>query len=103
MTEYVTTNIRLTKDLYRQVKRRAVEEDKSLAQVIRESVVEYLTEPKVVGPEMVTATGADDWENDPLWLIGTDATVADVTDGSVNHDLYLYGPLSETARSELKD
>ena len=29
--------------------------------------------------------------------------VADVTDGSVNHDLYLYGPLSEAARAEIKD
>lgn len=103
MTEYVTTNIRLPKDLYRQVKHRAVEEDKSLAQVIRESVVQYLAEPEAMTPQMVMASDANDWENDPLWLIGTDATVADVTDGAVNHDFYLYGPLSETARAELKD
>ena len=45
----------------------------------------------------------DDWENDPLWLIGTDPVMADVTDASVNHDLYLYGPLSEAARAEIKE
>ena len=37
MTEYVTTNIRLHKDVYREIKRRALEEEKSLAQVIREA------------------------------------------------------------------
>ena len=45
----------------------------------------------------------DDWESDPLWLIGTDPVMADVTDASVNHDLYLYGPLSEAARAEIKE
>ena len=44
MSEYVTTNIRLPKDLYRQAKRRALDEEKSLAQIIRESIVEYLAE-----------------------------------------------------------
>ena len=46
MTEYVTTNIRLPKDVYREIKRRALEEEKSLAQVVRESVVQYLTAPE---------------------------------------------------------
>lgn len=103
MTEYVTTNIRLPKDLYRQIKRRALDEEKSLAQLIRESIVEYLTEPQVVEPRLLDEDALHGWENDPLWLIGTDATIADVTDGSANHDLYLYGPLSETARAEIKD
>lgn len=103
MTEYVTTNIRLPKDVYRKIKHRALEEEKSLAQIIRESVVQYLTDSQVVARRLDEATTADDWENDPLWLIGTDATVADVTDGSVNHDCYLYGPLSEAACAELKD
>jgi hypothetical protein len=97
MTEYVTTNIRLPKDLYRQAKQRALEEEKSLAQVIRESVAQYLTETAE------TEGGRKAWENDPLWLIGTDGTVADVTDASVKHDDYLYGPLSDEARAETKD
>jgi hypothetical protein len=103
MTEYVTTNIRLPKDVYREIKRRALEEEKSLAQVVRESVVQYLTAPVGVMARSEEPVMADDWESDPLWLIGTDATIADVTDGSVNHDLYLSGPLSETARAEIKD
>lgn len=97
MAEYVTTNVRLPKELYRQAKRRALEEEKSLAEVIRESVAQYL-----VG-EAKPQIGLEAWENDPLWLIGTDATVADVTDGSINHDFYLYGPLSDEARAEIKD
>ncbi len=103
MTEYVTTNIRLPKDVYREIKRRALEEEKSLAQVIRESVVQYLTAPVEVLSRSEKPAMADDWENDPLWLIGTDPVMADVTDASVNHDLYLYGPLSEAARAEIKE
>jgi len=103
MTEYVTTNIRLPKDVYREIKHRALEEEKSLAEIIRESVVQYLAGPQVVALRSEEGATIDDWENDPLWLIGTDATIADVTDGSVNHDLYLYGPLSEAARAEIKD
>ena len=91
MSEYVTTNIRLPKDVYREIKRRALEEEKSLAQIVRESVVQYLAGPAVTALRSEDARMADDWENDPLWLIGTDATVADVTDGAVNHDFYLYG------------
>jgi Ribbon-helix-helix protein, copG family len=103
MTEYVTTNIRLPKDVYREIKRRALEEEKSLAQVVRESVALYLSAPEVTTVHSEEPAATDDWESDPLWLIGTDATIADVTDGAVNHDLYLYGPLSETARAGMKD
>ena len=103
MTEYVTTNIRLPKALYREIKHRALEEEKSLAQIIRESVMRYLAAPEVVESRMDEAEAVDDWENDPLWLIGTDPVMADVTDASDNHDLYLYGPLSETARAEIKE
>jgi hypothetical protein len=103
MTEYVTTNIRLPKDLYREIKLRALEEEKSLAQIIRESVMQYLAAPEVAESRTEEVEAVDDWENDPLWLIGTDPVMADVTDASVNHDLYLYGPLSETAQAEVKE
>ena len=101
MSKYVTTNIRLPKDVYRKIKHRALEEEKSMAQVIRESVAQYLAGSQAA-PRSPEGTIADDWEDDPLWLIGTDATVADVTDGSVNHDFYLYGSLSEAACAGLK-
>jgi hypothetical protein len=103
MIEYVTTNIRLPKELYREAKRRALEEEKSLAQIIRESVMQYLASPRLGEPRPAVSAVSDAWENDPLWLIGTDNTVADVTDGAANHDRYLYGPLSAAARSETKD
>lgn len=103
MTEYITTNIRLPKALHRELKRRALDEDKSLSQIIRESVALYL----VAVPESVDEERdrymLEVWQNDPLWSIGADLVVADVTDGSINHDDYLYGPLSELARSELRD
>jgi hypothetical protein len=88
MTEYVTTNVRLPKELYRQAKRRALEEEKSLAEVIRESVIQYLTADESTARQM---TDAKHVESDPLWLIGTDPVESDVTDASINHDRYLYG------------
>jgi len=103
MTEYVMTNVRLPKGLYREVKQRASEEEKSLAQVIREAVAQYLVGHRSIELESTADPTTDDWENDPLWLIGTDPVLADVTDGSVNHDLYLYEPLSESARAEIKE
>ncbi len=102
MTEYITTNVRLPRDIYRQVKCRALEEEKSLAEIIRESVVEYLVKPassEAAGDERAPI----DWDNDPLGLIGTDPVIADVTDGSANHDVYLYGPLSDEARAEIRE
>lgn len=57
-----------------------------------------MTEPRSLAEDTLL-----DWENNPFWPIGTDTTIADVTDGSVKHDLYLYGPVSETARVEIKD
>lgn len=103
MIEYVTTNIRLPKELHRELKRRAVDEDKSLSQIIRESVVQYLVATPINVDEETTRHMLEAWQNDPIWTIGGEAVVADVTDGSLNHDDYLYGPLSESARRELGD
>jgi predicted transcriptional regulator len=100
MTEYVTTNIRLPKELYRRLKRQALEEEKSLSQIVRESVTSYLTGTRFPGPEAREEIAVEEDEHDPLWLIGRDPVIADVTDGSVNHDLYLYGPLSDRAQAE---
>ena len=103
MTEYVTTNIRLPKEMHRALKQRALDEEKSLAQIIRESVVQYLASPTGERTDEQEALRRAEFEADPLWLIGTDGTVADVTDGSINHDYYLYGPLSDTARAEIRE
>ena len=45
MTEYVTTNIRLPKETYRELKQRALDAETSLAEVVRESVAQYLITP----------------------------------------------------------
>ena len=103
MTEYVTTNIRLPKDLYRRLKRQALEEEKSLSQVVRESVASYLTGTGLAEPELSNGVAPEEGEQDPLWLIGKDPVIADVTNGSVNHDLHLYGPLSDRARAEIQE
>jgi hypothetical protein len=89
--EYVTTNIRLPRALHRALKHRAVEEHKSLAQLVRESVAAYLTRP----PEDIHDTGRDVWQADSLRLIGADPVDADVPDGAFRHDDYLYGERPE--------
>jgi predicted DNA-binding protein len=42
MIEYVTTNIRLPKEIYRELKQRALDTETSLAEVVRASVSRYL-------------------------------------------------------------
>jgi hypothetical protein len=101
MAEYVTTNIRLPKDLYRRLKRQALEVEESLSQIVCESVTSYLTATRVTEPELPAGTALNEDDSDPLWLIGRDPVTADVTDDSVNHDLHLRGPLSNAARGEI--
>ena len=91
MTEYVTTNIRLPKAMHERVKRLALEENKSMAQVVRESLVQYVTS---MGEENVLR--APDYE-DPLMALGDLTRPDEVIDGNrptdtaFRHDYYLYG------------
>ena len=103
MAEYVTTNIRFPKELHRELKRRALEADKSLAEIVRESVIQYLAGPPVATVELPDGMTKDEWESDSLWMIGTDPVRADVTDGAVNHDVHLYGLLSGKVCEEASD
>jgi len=98
MTDYVTTNIRLPRQLYRDIKRLAAEEDKSMAQVLREAAAQYITSSELFDRQL-----SKEDDDDPLWLIGTDPVDSGLTDASVNHDVYLYGPLSESAKAEIKE
>ncbi len=92
MIEYVTTNIRLPKAMHEKIKRVALEENKSLAQVIRESLVEYLISPRLAQAE----TQLGDFD-DPIFHISELTQPDEViggdrpTDTSVRHDFYLYG------------
>ncbi len=103
MIEYVTTNIRLPRELHRELKRRALDEDKSMSQVIRESVAQYLVTTTMDAEVESNQKMLEVWQNDSVWSIGTEPVIADVTDGSVNHDDCLYGALSHLARAELGD
>ncbi len=97
MTDYITTNIRLPAQLHRELKRRAAEENKSMAQLLREAAAQYIASSQHFGPSQAQT------DEDPLWLIGTDPVDFGVPDASENHDLYLYGPLSESAQAEVKE
>jgi hypothetical protein len=85
MRDFVSTNVRLPTALHRALKHRAVAEGRSLADVIRESVELYL-----VGEAKVPADDADDWGDDPLERLWSDPVEADVEDGAVMHDRYIY-------------
>lgn len=75
------TQVYFPEDLYRKVARKAREEAKSSAQIIREAVVEYLEKKK---------EQEIDWDNDPIFkAVGFFAS--DTGDLSINHDHYLYG------------
>jgi len=85
MTEkMVRTQVYLPRNIYEQLKNRADDEGITMATQIREAVAQYVVEaeeeerkPKVI---------ADD---DPIWdLIG--CVKSGITDGSVNHDKYIY-------------
>jgi hypothetical protein len=103
MTKYVTTNIRLPKAMYERIKKLALEENKSLAQVVRESLVEYLAAPK---PQQAFAS--DEEFDDPIYHIAELTRPEEViggdrpTDTSVRHDYYLYG-VDLDAPPELSD
>ncbi len=90
MTEYVTTNIRLPKAMHERVKKVAQQRNKSFAQVIRESLVEYLVETKTQQPP------DDEGFDDPIYGLGELASEEEIiggerpTDTSFRHDHYLY-------------
>jgi Arc/MetJ-type ribon-helix-helix transcriptional regulator len=75
------TQVYFPKELYRRIEKKAKNEAKSSAAVIREAVERYL------------ATDNEkeiDWENDPFFK-AVGFIKSGVTDMSVNHDHYLYG------------
>lgn len=81
MSEYVTTNIRLPREILRSLKLLAVEEEKSVSQLIRECVSSRLGPPG--GTE-------DEFETDPFFEAGPPGSGGRKR-GSENHDELLYG------------
>ena len=80
----VRTQVYLPQDIYTQLKERASAEGITMAHQIREALAHYVTESTEKDESRFVI--ADD---DPIWnLIGI---VKDgITDGSVNHDKYIY-------------
>jgi hypothetical protein len=84
MTEkMVRTQVYLPRDIYVQLKNRADEEGITMAIQIREALAQYVTEsPKEEKGHILTA-------DDPIWnIIGM--IESGISDGSVNHDKYIY-------------
>lgn len=72
------TQVYFPEKLYRDVKKRAQAESKSVAAVVREAVEKHLEKKEI------------DWENDPFFK-AAGFFQSDTGDLSVNHDHYLYG------------
>lgn len=82
-TNYVTTNIRLPKEMLKMLKHRAVEEDKSVAQLIREAIEQVFIKKE-------RKLSRREFKNDPFFkIIGMFED--GIKDGSVHHDRDIYG------------
>ena len=81
MPDYITTNIRLPRELMKTLKHKAVEENKSVSQLIREAVLKLIDHKNKKVPPI---------DKDPLHKIVALAK-SGIKDGSVHHDHYLYG------------
>lgn len=80
----VRTQVYLPRDIYEQIKARAEREGITMADQIREALVEYVVASNETKSQIPILTA-----DDPIWdLIGMckDGPV----DGSVNHDKYIY-------------
>lgn len=76
----VATNIRLPEDVLKALKYRAIEEKKSVNQLIREAVDSFLGNTPAAGPG-----GKDPFDS----VVGM--AKSGTRDGSLRHDRYLYG------------
>jgi hypothetical protein len=71
------TQIYLTKEQYQYLRRQAEKKKASIAEIVRELIDERLPKEK-------------DYEDNPLFTIGTDGFSMGRTQGSAEHDDYLY-------------
>ena len=85
MGGYVTTNLRLPEDLHKLLKHMAVEEKKSVSQLVREALEKFVS-PVPERPKSKKVSV----EDNPLWaLVGSGRS--GLKDASEKHDEYLYG------------
>lgn len=80
LMSYVTTSLKLPQEIMNDLKHKAVQEKKSVSQLLKEAVQQFLTAQEE----------AVDYREDPFnRIIGM--AKSGVHDGSVKHDQYLYG------------
>ena len=85
----VTTTVRVPEDLYEALRKRAFDEHRSVADVIREALRHFLEVSD--GPPVLP-----DLDADPFWnAVGS---VEGPSDESVEHDHYLYGTPKKQTR-----
>ncbi|HCC68497.1 MAG TPA: hypothetical protein DEP99_01205 [Nitrospiraceae bacterium] len=80
MSTLVATNIRLPEEILKELKYKAIEEKKSVNQLVREAIEKYLTTTR-----RPLRQGKDPFEA----VIGS--AKSGIKDGSTKHDQYLYG------------
>ncbi len=78
--EYVTTNIRIPREMWWTLKEKAIHDGKSLAQLLREGAMCILEGKKIKKFE---------FRNDPFFKIV--GKVTGTKDGSIKHDRDIYG------------
>ncbi|MBL7075115.1 hypothetical protein ISS37_07750 [candidate division KSB1 bacterium] len=84
MAEYpIRTQIYLGHLQHRLLREKAKETNKKMAELVREAISEYLGISAKEGQHILA-------EDDPIWNIVGMAN-SGITDGSINHDHYLYG------------
>ena len=80
---HMTTTVRLPEDLYEALRRRAFDERRPVAEIIREAIGRFLDQPN-------EPSALPDLESDPFWkVVGT--VDGGPSDESIEHDHYLYG------------
>jgi hypothetical protein len=86
----IRTQIYLAQAQHEALKRMAAEKSVSMAQLIREAVAAYIAQEK---NDQEEEFDLEAYLNDPIWKIPEIAEElggSGLTDGSVNHDYYLY-------------
>ena len=86
-SSYVTTNVRLPADMLKALKRQAVEEGTSVAELVRASVASYLLRDHTRTP---------DYDNDPFFSLGREPGEGP-SDGSESHGDQIYGTAGSQA------
>jgi Arc/MetJ-type ribon-helix-helix transcriptional regulator len=81
MSTLKRTQMYFPEDMLTELKLVASTKKESISEVVREAVAAFLKQKK---------SQTKNWKTDPLWdMVGT--ANSGLSDGSLNHDFYLYG------------